>query len=92
MDSNSLQVAVDLGRESLLLAVKLTFPRLAIGVLTGLFVSILQAATQIQEQTLSFVPKMFVIVVVLILLMPWLLMVLVEYTEDIVLNMGTLMN
>ena len=92
MDSDSLQVAVDLGRESLFLAVKLTFPMLAIGVLTGLFVSILQAATQIQEQTLSFVPKMFVIVVVLILLMPWLLMVLVEYTEDIVLNMGTLMN
>lgn len=92
MDSDTLQIAVDLGRESLLVAIKLTFPVLVVGVLTGLLISILQAATQIQEQTLSFVPKMFVMVVVLILLMPWLLTVLVEYTEDLVANMGTLMD
>ena len=91
MDSGSLQIAVDIARESLLVAVKLAFPMLAVGILVGLGISILQAATQIQEQTLSFVPKMFVVVVVLILIMPWLLTVLVEYTEGLVMNMGSFM-
>jgi flagellar biosynthetic protein FliQ len=82
-----MQVAVDVGREALLVTVKLSFPVLAVGLVVGLFVSILQTATQIQEQTLAFIPKMFVVVLTLFIIMPWLLAVLVEYTEDLLLDM-----
>lgn len=90
MDSVQIQVAADLAREALLVAIKLAFPVLLIGLLVGLFVSIVQAATQVQEQTLAFVPKMFAIVATLFILMPWLLSVLVEYTHDLVREMGAL--
>ena len=84
MNFDEIQVAVDVGRTSLWVAVKLTFPVLAIGLMVGLMVSIFQAATQIQEQTLAFIPKMFVVVVVLFLIMPWMLNVLVETTHELV--------
>ncbi len=90
MDSADLQQAVDLGRDALFLSVKLTLPLLLVGLLVGALISILQAATQIQEQTLSFVPKMAAVVAAIFLLMPWLLTVLVEYTTDLVRGMGTL--
>lgn len=91
MSGEDLGLAVDLGRQALLVAVKLSFPVLVSGLLVGMLVSILQAATQVQEQTLSFVPKMFAIVVVIFLVMPWLLSVLVEYTETLILDMGSWM-
>lgn len=69
---------------SLLVAVKLTFPLLAAGLAIGLLVSIFQAATQIQEQTLAFIPKMFVVVVMLFLIMPWMLTVLVDTMLELV--------
>ena len=89
MDSGDLQLAVDLGRQALMVAVKLSFPLLAVGLLVGVVISILQAATQVQEQTLTFVPKMFAIVATLFIIMPWLLTVLVEYTQELVTEMGT---
>ena len=88
MDSQNLELAVDLGRQSLLVAIKLSFPLLLVGLLVGMVISILQAATQIQEQTLTFIPKMFAVVATIFLLMPWLLSVLVEYTEDLIREMG----
>ena len=69
---------------SLLVAVKLTFPLLAAGLAIGLMVSIFQAATQIQEQTLAFIPKMFVVVVMLFLIMPWMLTVLVDTMLELI--------
>ena len=90
MSSGELQTAIDLGREALTVAVKITFPVLAAGLVVGMLISVLQAATQVQEQTLSIVPKMFAIVVVLFLAMPWLLTVLVEYTHGLVSGMDSL--
>lgn len=83
MNVDEIQLAVDLGRVSLMVAVKLTFPLLAVGLLVGLVISVFQAATQIQEQTLAFIPKMFVVVVVLFLIMPWMLTVLVDTTHEL---------
>jgi flagellar biosynthetic protein FliQ len=80
---DEVQMAVDLGRASLMVAVKLTFPALAVGLVVGLLISVFQAATQIQEQTLAFIPKMFVVVVVLFATMPWMLTLLVETTQDL---------
>lgn len=84
MNLDEIQLAVDLGRVSLMVAVKLTFPLLAVGLLVGLVISVFQAATQIQEQTLAFIPKMFVVVLVLFLIMPWMLAVLVDTTHELV--------
>ena len=83
MAFDELQMAVDIGRLSLIVAIKLTFPVLAIGLVVGLIVSIFQAATQIQEQTLAFIPKMFVVVVVLFAIMPWMLNVLIDATHEL---------
>lgn len=80
--------AVDLGRSALLLATKLSLPLLLVGLVVGLAISILQAATQVQEQTLSFVPKILAVVATLFLLLPWFLAELIEYTEDLFIHMG----
>ncbi len=88
MDSDPLALAVDLGRNALLVTIKLSFPILVVGLAVGAVISILQAATQVQDQTLNQVPKMFAIAAVIFLVMPWLLGVLAEYTVDLVRDMG----
>ena len=91
MDEN-IALAVDIGRQCLLVTVKLALPVLAAGLIVGVMISILQAATQIQEQTLTFIPKMFIVVVTLFMIMPWLLQVLVEYSMDLITGMPTWFN
>ena len=83
MEPYDIDLAVELGQQTLWVAVKLAFPILLVGLFVGVAISVLQAATQIQEQTLTFIPKMFAVVVVLFALMPWFLMVLVEFTEEL---------
>ncbi|MBN1420116.1 MAG: flagellar biosynthesis protein FliQ [Planctomycetes bacterium] len=77
-----MQFIVDRGREALWVTLQLSLPLLAVGLLVGLGVSLLQAVTQIQEQTLSFIPKIIAVGVALFLLLPWLLTVIVEYTRE----------
>jgi flagellar biosynthesis protein FliQ len=90
MDSNDLSLAIDLGREALWVAVKLSFPILLSALVVGALISVLQAATQIQDQTLNQVPKMFTVAAAVFILLPWILAVLVEYTHDLVKDMGVL--
>jgi flagellar biosynthetic protein FliQ len=68
----SLDQASQLIRDTLLLALTISAPMLLIGLVVGIFVSLLQAVTQIQEQTLSFIPKILAMVVAAITLMPWM--------------------
>ena len=89
MGSGDLDLAVELGRQALLVALKISLPVLLAGLLVGGIISVLQAATQIQEQTLSTVPKMLAIAAMVFVLMPWLLAVLVEYTAGLVHDMAT---
>jgi flagellar biosynthetic protein FliQ len=89
MDNADFQLAVDLGREALWMAVKLSFPILVAGLIVGVLVSVVQAATQVQDQTLSQVPKMFAVAAVIFGLLPWFLAALVEYTGALVTEMGT---
>ncbi len=89
MGSGNLDLAVELGRQALLVALKLSLPILLAGLVVGAVISVLQAATQIQEQTLATVPKMLAIAATVFLLMPWLLAVLVEYASDLVGGMAT---
>jgi flagellar biosynthetic protein FliQ len=88
MDSGDLSLAIDLGREALWVAVKLSFPILLSALVVGALISVLQAATQLQDQTLNQVPKMFTVAAVVFVMLPWILAVLVEYTHDLVRDMG----
>ncbi|HBF76304.1 MAG TPA: flagellar biosynthetic protein FliQ [Clostridiaceae bacterium] len=72
---------ISIAKESLLTALKVAAPVLIVSMLVGLLVSILQAVTQIQEQTLTFVPKMIAIVIVFLILGPWMVRTLVNFTE-----------
>jgi flagellar biosynthetic protein FliQ len=75
----SLEYATDLVRQTLVLALIVSLPMLGIGLVVGIVVSLLQAVTQIQEQTLTFVPKIVAMVAASILLMPWISHRVVEY-------------
>ncbi|WP_085833605.1 flagellar biosynthesis protein FliQ [Clostridium merdae] len=68
---------------AILATMKLAMPILISSVLIGLVIAVLQAATQIHEQTLSFVPKLFIIAVVLILLGPWMMEVMRDFVSYI---------
>jgi flagellar biosynthetic protein FliQ len=85
----NLDEATELLRHTLVLTMIISAPILLVGLGVGLIISIVQAVTQIQEQTLAFVPKIAAMVVVTILLMPWISNRLIEYTEAL-LTMGPL--
>ena len=70
------------------LAAMLTLPALGLGMLVGLMVSIFQAVTQIQEQTLALIPKIIAIVGALLLFGSWMLTHLVSYTEGVFAQMA----
>ena len=88
MESGDLSLAVDLGREALWVAVKLSFPILLSALIVGALISVLQAATQLQDQTLNQVPKMFTVAAVVFVTLPWILAALAEYTQELVSGMG----
>ncbi|HRJ50794.1 MAG TPA: flagellar biosynthetic protein FliQ [Phycisphaerales bacterium] len=77
------QSPVELVRQALVIALKIAAPVLASGILVGLVVSLLQSVTSIQDQTLSTVPKIIVMVLVVIVLAAWIAQRLVEYTSTL---------
>lgn len=87
---DEVQIAIDIGRDAMIATMKLSLPLLLTGLVVGVLISIVQAATQIQEQTLTFVPKIFAVGFVSFLMLPWMIQVIVEYTEDLFINMATL--
>lgn len=80
------EVAVDLMREALWLTAVIVAIVVVPSLLVGLVVAMFQAATQINEQTLSFLPRLLVIFMVLIFLGPWLVRELMEYTQTLIMN------
>ena len=75
------ETVLDIGREALWLAVLLAGPLLGAALAVGLFIGVIQAATQIQEMTLSFIPKLLALVIVLFVVGPWMLRTLVTFSE-----------
>ena len=75
------ETVLDIGREALWLAVLLAGPMLGAALAVGLFIGVIQAATQIQEMTLSFIPKLLALVIVLFILGPWMLRIIVTFTQ-----------
>jgi flagellar biosynthetic protein FliQ len=80
------ETVLDIGREALWLAILLAGPMLGAALAVGLFIGVIQAATQIQEMTLSFIPKLLSLVVVLFLVGPWMLRLLVTFSERLFLD------
>jgi len=72
------------GREALMLALLISAPLLVTALAVGVLVGLFQAATQINEMTLSFIPKVLAMAAVLIVAGPWMLRLLVEYTKRLI--------
>ena len=83
---------VDLARNAIMLALLIAGPMLVVALLIGLTVSVLQAVTQIQEQTLAFVPKLIGVCVVFLVALPWVLQLLVKYTTELFRSLPSLIS
>lgn len=83
-------LAVDLIRHALNVALLVSAPLLLTALVVGILVSLVQAVTQIQEQTLTFIPKLLSVAAVFMLLLPWLLSQLVQYVVGVLQSLPTL--
>ena len=70
------------GQQTIRTAILVTAPILLSGMVVGLMVGISQSVTQIQEMTLTFIPKMAVVILVILFLMPWMLEILTDFTTS----------
>ncbi|GAA8063149.1 flagellar biosynthesis protein FliQ [Helicobacter pylori] len=80
MESQLMKLAIETYKITLMISL----PVLLAGLVVGLLVSIFQATTQINEMTLSFVPKILAVIGVLILTMPWMTNMLLDYTKTLI--------
>ncbi|MCK8058773.1 MULTISPECIES: flagellar biosynthesis protein FliQ [unclassified Fusibacter] len=80
-------MVIDLFREGVSTILMVSAPMMITALVVGLIIAIFQATTQIQEQTLAFVPKIISIFLVMLLLGPWILSTIVGYTENIFENL-----
>lgn len=80
---------VGFGRQAIELCLMMALPMLGVGLGVGVTVSIVQAATQIQEQTLTFIPKIVCMFLALLVALPWLIERMTTFTRDLFLNLPT---
>lgn len=83
----SAEFIIGLAGQAVLIVLKISAPMLVFALVVGLLVSIFQATTQIQEQTLAFVPKIIIVLLALLLFGPWILTTLVDFTKGILDNL-----
>ena len=86
------ETIMTIARETLITAMLLAAPPLVIGLLVGVIISVFQAVTQIQEQTLTFVPKVVAIFLSLLIFGPWMLKILQEFTVNILSNLNNVIH
>ena len=79
-------MVVGFARNAVEITLLISMPMLGLGLVVGLLVSIFQAVTQIQEMTLTFVPKIIAVLLGLLLTFPWMMNKMVDYTRDIIVN------
>ena len=78
------QMVVSIAREALMLTLLIAGPMLMFGLVIGLVVSVFQAVTQIQEMTLTFVPKILGIALALLIFLPWMINKLTDFTRHMI--------
>lgn len=80
-------MAVQIGRDALMMVMLVSAPMLGLGLIVGVLVSIFQATTSIQEQTLAFIPKIIAVFVAILVFGPWILNMMIDYTRQIFLSL-----
>ena len=80
-------LVIQIGQEALMIVMLVSAPMLGLGLLIGLLVSVFQAKTSIQEQTLAFIPKIIAVFVAILIFGPWMLRIMVEYVTNILVNL-----
>jgi flagellar biosynthetic protein FliQ len=83
------EFVIGFARQSIELALFMALPMLGIGLAVGVIVSIIQAATQVQEMTLTFIPKVLSIFIALLLAFPWLMDKMISFTHNLFVNIPT---
>jgi len=84
------QYVLSLGREAIMMTLMVSAPMLAFGLIVGLAISILQAVTQIHEMTLTFIPKIIAVAVALLIFLPWMINIIVDFTTRLLVSIPTL--
>jgi len=83
------ETVMDLAHSTLLVTSMIAAPLLLIALIAGLVIGMLQAATQINESTLSFIPKLMLLVLTLFVAGPWILRVLIDFTQNLYTSIPT---
>lgn len=83
----SSEFVIRIAGEAVYTVLKASAPMLVLALVIGLIISVFQAATQIQEQTLAFVPKIVVVLLSILMFGPWILQTLVDYTFNLLDNL-----
>ena len=82
-------LVIQLGQEALMVVLLVSAPMLGLGLTVGLMVSVFQATTSIQEQTLAFIPKIIAVFVAILIFGPWMLRIMVEFFSGIFTGLPT---
>jgi flagellar biosynthesis protein FliQ len=90
MNGMTPDMVINLAKQSIYTIMLISAPMLLIALAVGLLVSVFQAMTQIQEQTLAFIPKIIAVFISIVLFGPWMLTVLLDYTRDLFQNLPQL--
>lgn len=83
-------MAISLARDAALITLLLAAPMLGFGLIVGLAISILQAVTQVNEMTLTFIPKIIAVIVALAIFLPWMTQIIINFTIQLFSMMPTL--
>ena len=82
-DAVTADQAIQISREAMIITLLISAPMLGFGLIVGLFVSIFQAVTQINEMTLTFIPKILAVAAALAISLPWMIRTLVDFTTNL---------
>jgi len=80
------EMVISLAKETVELTLLISLPMLAVGLIVGVGIGLLQSLTQIQEMTLVLVPKIIATLLVLLFMLPWMMNKMTAYTEQLILN------
>ncbi|SMC65812.1 flagellar biosynthesis protein FliQ [Sporomusa malonica] len=85
-------MAIQIGRDALAMVMLVSAPMLGLGLIVGILVSVFQATTQIQEQSLAFIPKIIAVFVAILVFGPWMLSLIVDYTRELFLSLPNMIH
>ena len=80
------EAVATIGKEAIQIVLLISAPMLGFGLVVGVMISIFQAATQIQEMTLTFVPKIVAVFIALLIFFPWMMQTMIEFTREMFLH------